>query len=418
MKKIISILLAISMVFSVFCLFGCNTCDHIYVENAVKEYLISEATCNYSAKYYKSCKLCGQKSDMTFIKGEPEHSYIDGVCMVCSVVKPTYLMYVVDDVETRVKFGEYPQERVEDEDKINSLNDLAGELPNENDKKDWTSIDCYAEKQLTEMMWYKDVVYQNKRYRGVHFTKYKPRSTEEQSLDSAGFQYNKGYFVGVTYWFKWQDIEWRVLTDDGDTAFLMVNSGIDAVSFFHDSNLYRDTSGNPVDNTYDGEIIYSNNYAYSNVRKWLNDNFYNTAFSEKEKAIIVLSEVDNSARTTNPCTNPHQFSGGVNEYACENTLDKVFMASVYDVTNPEYGFSSNTTSDLSRRFKASDYAECMGASSESARNGNVYMWLRSSYNSYYFGMRRIGVDGELAINSSVWHSSVAPGIVVNISLTQ
>lgn len=77
--------------------------------------------------------------------------------------------------------------------------------------------------------------------------------------------------------------------------------------------------------TIDGKTIFANNYEYSNIRKWLNDNFHNTAFNELQKALIQTVEVDNSARSTNPDDNATYWNSGVNSYACKNTSDSLVI---------------------------------------------------------------------------------------------
>ena len=67
----------------------------------------------------------------------------------------------------------------------------------------------------------------------------------------------------------------------------------------------------------------SNNYKNSEIRSWLNGDFYNTAFTSSEQNRIADTNVDNSARSTNTDANPTQWRGG-NPYACENTTDRIF----------------------------------------------------------------------------------------------
>lgn len=61
---------------------------------------------------------------------------------------------------------------------------------------------------------------------------------------------------------------------------------------------------------------YANNYATSSIRKWLNDDFYNTAFTSTQKSNILTSKLDNKA-----CSNLYS------EYDSEITYDKVFLPS-------------------------------------------------------------------------------------------
>ena len=93
----------------------------------------------------------------------------------------------------------------------------------------------------------------------------------------------------------------------------------------------------------------ANNYKYSKIRAWLNATFYETAFSELQREIILTTTVDNSVYSTGYDTNP---------YVCEDTEDKIFLLSYREVTNSEYGFSSSSdremqTSDYSRATRAS-----------------------------------------------------------------
>ena len=78
------------------------------------------------------------------------------------------------------------------------------------------------------------------------------------------------------------------------------------------------------------------------LRTWLNEDFYNSAFSDSEKEMIVTRKLKN------PDYGAKGASGG------NDTEDKVFLLSVEDVTNPEYGFADKAkTKDINRRSAAS-----------------------------------------------------------------
>ena len=50
--------------------------EHVYVENADEQYLVSAATCTVKATYYKSCSVCGEAGEEVFEYGEPlGHEY-------------------------------------------------------------------------------------------------------------------------------------------------------------------------------------------------------------------------------------------------------------------------------------------------------------------------------------------------------
>jgi hypothetical protein len=120
-----------------------------------------------------------------------------------------------------------------------------------------------------------------------------------------------------------------------------------------------------------------NNYADSEIRQWLNDTFYETAFTDLQRAIIRTTKVDNSVYSTGYSSN---------SYACENTNDKLFLLSYRDVTNSDYGFSSSySTYDTARRMETTDYTRAAGVYmyTDSSYYGNGSWWLRSPgyYNS-------------------------------------
>lgn len=63
----------------------CNVCgetrttEHTWAENAADEYLKTAASCSTKAVYYKSCSVCGAKSEDVFEYGDPtgNHNYTD-----------------------------------------------------------------------------------------------------------------------------------------------------------------------------------------------------------------------------------------------------------------------------------------------------------------------------------------------------
>ena len=105
------------------------------------------------------------------------------------------------------------------------------------------------------------------------------------------------------YWFVVEPIVWRILEKTDDSYLLMSDKLIDA-------KLYGQT----------------NNYENSLIRQWLNNEFYNKAFTNKD--IIQNTEVVNNVE------------GNIN--ACQNTFDNVFLPSKFDMLNPEYGFPFTT----------------------------------------------------------------------------
>ena len=122
--------------------------------------------------------------------------------------------------------------------------------------------------------------YDNERYAKVVATPY-----------STGYTFSDTTSVteGNTYYFKVEPIKWRILSEGGGNALILCESIIANKEF-----------GN------------SNNYAKSEIRAWLNNEFYNSAFNAVQRALIKTTEVDNSVYSTGYDPNP---------YVCTNTFE-------------------------------------------------------------------------------------------------
>ena len=102
-----------------------------------------------------------------------------------------------------------------------------------------------------------------------------------------------------------QPIKWRVLSIENNTAFLLADR-----SLASRSNLDEEK----------GETSWEN----SEVRKWLNNDFYNDAFSEEEKQGVVLKTFDNTEDTEG-------YRSG------NSTQDKVALLSLRELAVERYG---------------------------------------------------------------------------------
>ena len=163
-----------------------------------------------------------------------------------------------------------------------------------------------------------------------------------------------------------------------------------------------------------------NNYAYSDIRTWLNENFYDTAFSALQKAVIKTTNVDNSARSTNPDNYAEQWNSGYNSYACDSTQDKVFLLSLQEVTNGAYGFVEDIYSyDLLRQKSVTDYARSQGCTTYTVASylGTGNWWLRSPY--CYDGARAWIIDYEgytdESLDSCLTCCGVVPALCINFN---
>ncbi len=290
-----------------------------------------------------------------------------------------------------IAFGWYPQSEVKDASLINKLNALEG---------DWISYNYYSgtgdqsnyNMVSGDWMKYKDVFWESQKYRAVCFTQYRPYHTGQPFTDSWNTQQRNGYFTNEVYWFIFEPIYWRVLNP---------NTGMIISENLLDSQAYRDTVFYYSLNYYSSaeKLFYANNYAESSIRKWLNTDFYNTAFSHLQQEIMVYTENENMAYNDSLETVP--------SYKCENTNDKIYLLSTIEVFDSSLGFSSNS----SRQGIGTDYARCNGLS---GNNGLSDWWLRSAGISSGYASRVSGSGGYTRDDVDVCMTSLGVRPVLNI----
>ncbi len=287
----------------------------------------------------------------------------------------------VDNDGKYILFGMYPQTEVTDDAIRITLNTLAGALPTSGNSQSWTSYGYYINGSVSNYMWYIDIEHEGETYRGVYFTSYRPYDTIGSSTDET-FQYGNGYITSNVYWFKYEPIKWRILTEGSGKALILCEMLIDSQEYYNSRSL----------STIDGNTVYSNNYEHSNIRAWLNDNFYNTAFNDLQKQIVQLTTVNNSASTTGNPSNP---------YVCNNTDDYIFLLSYTEVRNETFGFHiTNTGYCAAWRKEITDYALCQG--------GRDYCWwlLRSpspAGNGYYVHhVTKPGYNDYTTYSTATW----------------
>ena len=141
-------------------------------------------------------------------------------------------------------------------------------------------------------------------------------------------------------------IKWRILSVNGNDAFILADTVLDCM---------------PYNETYE-----STTWEKSDVRRFLNNTFYNEAFSAEEKAAIKTTTVLNS-------DNPYYGTPGGN-----TTQDRVYLLSIWDASNEDYGFISGKA----RYAKPSNAAILNGcytyrSEAGAANFGNCDWWLRT-----------------------------------------
>ena len=261
-----------------------------------------------------------------------------------------------------VYFGSYPQIEITDESTIDAIETAIEEGGSQADSSEETSSESGEKTENTS----------------VESTSTESSNTENTSTGISvwvdGIKYSRiqegdaantnNFGTQQTYrYFKWQRIKWKVLKNDDDTLFLIADQALDCKA-------YHETK---QDITWES----------STLRSWLNgshseetqesadsgaDNFYDIAFSKEEQAAIVQTEI------SNPNNSRYSTAGG------NATTDYIYLLSIEDVSNGEYGFSNDSAAALaSCQTKASDFAYRKGVtrSISTGKEGNCSWWLRS-----------------------------------------
>lgn len=299
---------------------------------------------------------------------------------------------------TIINFGSYPQSKVTDSATLKKL---------DNEPKQWESYEYYSgtgdgedgNMEPSDYMKYADIKLGGEKYRAVTFSEYRPFSTGGTSSTSNSYQDDNGYYTNNVYYFKYEPLKWRVL--DASTSLVICDSAIDSQPY----NNYILYAGSYWWGDSDKKH-YASNWEYSSLRAWLNNEFYNTAFSEMQQdRIKELTRENKSTYDSNYDSNP--------------TSDKITLLSYDEVLNKNYGFSpSYNTNDTARQRKGTDYAKCQGlwVSTNSSYSGNSMWWLRSPSSS----SSASDVDGDGWAHSHYYYNveSTNRGVVPALNLTK
>ncbi|MBR4728476.1 MAG: InlB B-repeat-containing protein [Clostridia bacterium] len=265
--------------------------------------------------------------------------------------------YKVGDV---IEYGTYPQTRIADTVTVPKL---------ENVQKDWKSLGYYSAgskdsdgkndgTMTAKSYWqYCDFFYGTDKYRAIRFTAFRPENTNRYADASStyGTSYvNKhGYKANIVYYFKFEPIKWKVL--DPSTGLVFSQMLLDAQPM---QNVLYYVSKN-YSYTATDKAHYGNDYAFSSIHTWLQEDFMNTAFTSAQKSNVKSTALTGSAASL---------------YSQAAVSAKVFLLSSSDVKNTAYGFGGNNNSDTSRTRKGTDYAASQGLYYDDQPSA---WWLRS-----------------------------------------
>ena len=147
------------------------------------------------------------------------------------------------------------------------------------------------------------------------------------------------------------------------------------------------------------------------IRAWLNDDFYNTAFTDEEKAQIPEVTLEN----------PTSFTAVVESEKDPNTNDKVFLLSMYEI----YDYYGKDWYDDSARIRGYGYCEdLITSATKAAQKSGVYFiadggarwWLRSENSGlaalYVDETGKLGWDLDAAESVNYEDNGVRPAIYI------
>ena len=173
-----------------------------------------------------------------------------------------------------------------------------------------------------------------------------------------------------------QPIKWRVLSVDGDDAFLLADQNLDCQPY----------------NEEDIDVTWET----CTLRNWLNSSFLNNAFSAEEQSAIKNTIVVNDGR---------------------DTIDKVYLLSIAEASDAAYGFDREFERSSETR-KAKDTAYTTECGTDVPYNWGGDWWLRSpGYNNsgYAAIVSNNGYGNSAGSSACYYNFGIRPTLHLNLS---
>ena len=243
--------------------------------------------------------------------------YIDDLKAIVNVEKNTVFERYgdfTDVLEEYVYFGDFPGREVTNTELVAKLDTLSP-------SNEYGYIEC----------------------EGLNFVKVTIQNTYTSlEIGNEAYENSTRYKIGTTHYFLVEPILWRVLTTNAFTGeiFCISNNIVDAQIYVSETNT----------RLIDDRIIYPSNYEHSDIRKWCNNVFYNQAFSDAEKELVVYKTINNQ----------YPINLSVDVYD-RDTEDYVYIPSFQEMTEEFYGYEPSGIFSYSRFCTPSDYASARGA---------------------------------------------------------
>ncbi|MDD5936252.1 MAG: DUF6273 domain-containing protein [Clostridiales bacterium] len=185
------------------------------------------------------------------------------------------------------------------------------------------------------------------------------------------------------YWNGKEPILWRVLEVTRNSVLLLSEYGLESKNI---NDTFTDVT-----------------WETCTMRKWLNEDFLHKAFTNQEMSVIMNSTVHT------PDNEEWGTIGG------NDTIDKVFLLSVEEATNPKYGFYSDfKKKSVSRTVKNTKYAT-INDGYINKTNGNTCWWLRTRGFDNQFAYFFTNGSGTYTYFVGRRNDAVRPAIRVKLS---
>lgn len=167
---------------------------------------------------------------------------------------------------------------------------------------------------------------------------------------------------GETSYFNLEPVTWLVLGKTNQGYEMVAKNILDAKEY---------SSKDVMDD------IYPSNYEHSEIRAYLNNDFYNSLFNEFDRQKVVHHLIDNQASTTRDVFEIRS-DGKANPYVCGNTNDYVYLLAYVNFDQDE-GYQGLLNAPQLRKAFTSDYCQML-MDNEVTANNYGEDWTRSPNN--------------------------------------
>ena len=178
-----------------------------------------------------------------------------------------------------IEFGSYPQSMITDSALIDELH---GEISFLKSYGYYTGTGVRDDGNMEPsfIMDHGTVYHNGNKYEVVYISSNRPNYVGFTGREST-YQADNGFGrAGDIYFFKYEPIKWKII--DKSKGLVICESILDSQPY---NNILYLSDGKYWNST-ESEKYYANDWGHSTLREWLNNDFYNNAFTDEEKQFI------------------------------------------------------------------------------------------------------------------------------------